>query len=263
MNALAVFPAWGCEDRLSAPAFADMSAVIGWFRERDALLAAGLQMGCGAAAGGIHAVEEITRGAVVASIPLSLLITQATAHAEAELRGVRGGTNLMALFLLRHNRSGSAFHAYVAQLPRQLDQTHCWSDEELSMLEASDLVAHSRSRRRAVERHHEALPSSVRPSSPEALGWALGQVWARSHTVDVGSGPEGALAPLLDMFNHALRPNVLPAAVEGSRCVLWTCRPTTLLTYHLTTLLPDYLTALLPYCLTTLLPYHLTTLLPH
>ena len=86
------------------------------------------------------------------------------------------------------------------------------------MLQASDLVAHSRSRKRAVERHHEALPSSVRPSSPEALGWGLGQVWARSHTVDVGSGPEGALAPLLDMFNHALRPNVRPAAVEGSRC---------------------------------------------
>ena len=56
-------------------------------------------------------------------------------------------------------------------------------------------------------------------------------MWARSHTVDVGSGPEGALAPLLDMFNHALRPNVLPAAVEGSRYVLWTSRLTTLLPY--------------------------------
>ena len=176
MNALAAFGEWGCEDRLSGPAFAETTALVGWFRERDAHLAAGLQMSCGAAAGGIHAVAEIPRGAIVASIPLSLLITQATAHAEAELRDVRGGTNLMALFLLRHNRSGTAFHAYVAQLPRQLDQTHRWSDEELTMLEASDLVAHSRSRRRAVERHHEALPSSVRPSSPEALGWGLGQV---------------------------------------------------------------------------------------
>ena len=56
-------------------------------------------------------------------------------------------------------------------------------------------------------------------------------MWARSHTVDVGSGPEGALAPLLDMFNHALRPNVLPAAVEGSRYALWTSRLTTVLPY--------------------------------
>ena len=256
MNALAAFTSWGCEDRLSGPAFADLSAVIGWLRERDARLAAGAQLICGAAAGGIHAVADIPRGAVVASIPLSLLITQATAHAEAELRGVRGGTNLMALFLLRHNRSGTAFHAYVAQLPRQLDQTHRWSDEELSMLQASDLVAHSRSRKRAVERHHEALPSSVRPSSPEALGWGLGQVWARSHTVDVGSGPEGALAPLLDMFNHALRPNVRPAAVEGSRCAPCSSRapladpPTSALPYT-TALPPAYLASLRPAFLTT------------
>ena len=95
MNALAAFTSWGCEDRLSGPAFADLSAVIGWLRERDAWLAAGAQLSCGAAAGGIHAVADIPRGAVVASIPLSLLITQATAHAEAELRGVRGGTNLV------------------------------------------------------------------------------------------------------------------------------------------------------------------------
>ena len=49
------------------------------------------------------------------------------------------------------------------------------------------------------------------------------------------------------MFNHALRPNVLPAAVlEGSRYVLWTSRLT----------IPYYLTTLLPYCLT---PDYLTT----
>jgi len=219
MNALAAFSEWGCEDRLSGPAFTDMQAAVGWFRKRDAYLAAGLQMSCGAAAGGIHAVAEIERGAVVASVPLSLLITQATAHAEPELRGITG-TNLMALFLLRHNRSGMEFHAYVAKLPRQLDQTHRWSDEELSMLEASDLVAHSQSRQRAVDRHHAALPNAVRPSSLEAWGWALGQVWARSHTVEIGSGREGALAPLLDAFNHALRPNVAPAAVEAGRYVL-------------------------------------------
>ena len=102
MNALAAFGEWGCEDRLSGPAFAETTALVGWFRERaEAHLAAGLQMSCGAAAGGIHAVAEIPRGAIVASIPLSLLITQATAHVEAELRGVRGGTNLMGIVVCR------------------------------------------------------------------------------------------------------------------------------------------------------------------
>ena len=43
-------------------------------------------------------------------------------------------------------------------------------------------------------------------------------VWSRSHTVSLPrSGRQGALAPLVDMFNHALQPNLGAASTEVER----------------------------------------------
>ena len=88
-----------CSHTLSEPAYAALTALVGWLARKQAYLAPGLRFSC-RTVGGIEAAAELEQGEVVASVPLSLLITQDSALAEDPQLSGLSGTNLMALFLL-------------------------------------------------------------------------------------------------------------------------------------------------------------------
>ena len=179
------------------------------------------------------------------SVPLQLFMTNDNAFAEPDLANLGvSGTNRIALFLLSQRENGAFWNPYVRALPSSFSTTLAWSDMELSELQASDLAEHASVRARAVEQNRQALLQAL-PSESWLVGllsherwrWALTMVWSRGHriwmpssqTADGGVGAEpavsasaqGVMAPLIDMFDHAVDANVgsvtlLPQARDGS-----------------------------------------------
>lgn len=166
-------------------------------------------------------------GEKLLSVPHDLLITAERAREEPRLSSAAHGTNLMALFLISQANNASSFwHPYAAVLPRNVSTTLVWEPEELLELQASDLVSHTAARASAVERNRRALEpqhddddgNRIEPSN---WSWALSMIWSRSHTVSwPGKQAHGALAPLIDMFNHAAQPNVDGASSEDGALVI-------------------------------------------
>ena len=167
---------------------------------------------------------QLSAGDIAVRLPFSLLITESTARAVPKL-GAAGlsSTNLIAAFLLEEN---TRWRPYVDALPRQIETTLRWTEAELAELQASDLRFHSLTRQRAVARHHASLKSLG--VGLDEFGWALSVVWSRSHTLLLdrrqvpGRRPRGsgALAPLLDLFNHAAAPSLGAATTDVENGVL-------------------------------------------
>ena len=239
---------------------APLVALASWLRARGAFLSPKLEIHCDEPADGAtsaaalhhrprrvrvatgHALEA---GELVASVPLSLLVTQGAAAAASPRHdaNVASGTNRIALFLLRQRLGEEGegdWQPYARALPPNVSTTLAWSAAELAELQASDLAAHSASRRVAVARNHEHVASQVAAAEEAAavpspfsfseaeFGWALSMVWSRGHQVAMPGAPggraEGALAPLLDLFDHAADPNVAAANVEGGDALVLRAR---------------------------------------
>ncbi|KAL1520295.1 hypothetical protein AB1Y20_021887 [Prymnesium parvum] len=194
-----------------------------WLRESGAHLSPKLEFFCSAAGRGIRAVEPLDAGEVAASVPLKLLVTTDRALADEELRAsTLRGTNLMALFLLRQRAPGQPWYPYVDALPRTLGTPIFWSNELRAELQSTELASLTRAREAAVAKHYDALSANfLAASSLDDFKWALSIVWSRGHTVDIPGGDgQGALIPLIDMFNHHLEPAVRAGSVEGEAFVL-------------------------------------------
>ena len=198
-----------------------------WLQTAGAHLSSKLQIYCDDSMGrGVRAIHPVEPGEVAASIPLSLLMTNDGA-AEDEMLASVHGTNLIALYLLRQRAADTAWHAYASALPRTIGTTLFWSEEELVELQSSELASLAHSRADAVSRNHASLSHQPVGSlfSEKDLHWALSIVWSRGHTVQLpGVGLQGALVPLIDMFNHHVRPRLDAARVEGASFVLRTTR---------------------------------------
>ena len=213
----------------SCPNAAALLQFTGWLHSSGAYLSPKLSLYCNSVSRGVRVVKPLESGEVAAWIPLSLLMTNEAAAEDETLKAVSTGTNLIALFLLRQREADSAWQPYVSALPKEIGTTLFWSEEELAELQSSELAGLARSRADAVSRHHAALTASTATTSSffseDDFRWALSIVWSRGHTVQLpGVGRQGALVPLIDMFNHHARPGLDAARVEGNAFVLRTTR---------------------------------------
>eukprot|EP00966_Prymnesium_polylepis_P227536 5265421-Prymnesium_polylepis.1 len=212
----------------SCAADAALARFAGWLHGAGATLP-GMEIFCSSSGRGVRATRTVHEGEVAASVPLRLLLThEAALEGDDELRAssVRG-TNLIALFLMRQLPPDAVWHRYAAALPKALGTTLFWTEAQLAELQHTELATLSAHRARAVERHHVSLVESglLGASSSGDFRWALATVWARSHSVELpGGGPQGALCPLIDLFNHHARPGIAPARVEGGAFVLRAAR---------------------------------------
>ena len=215
----------------SCAADAPLVAFAAWLEGAGGWLAPSLQITCDSKSSGRGVVVRdratLSAGDIAVRLPFSLLITESTARAVPNL-GAAGlsSTNLIAAFLLEEN---TRWRPYVDALPRQIETTLRWTEAELAELQASDLRFHSLTRQRAVARHHASLKSLG--VGLDEFGWALSVVWSRSHTLLLPDPPsefraggpprqQGALAPLLDLFNHAAAPSLGAATTDVENGVL-------------------------------------------
>ena len=176
---------------------AQVLALAGWLESHGAELSTALEIGgCGVPAKaatrrGIYVRSDgiLGVGDVAARVPLALLMTRSGAENEPSLDQDThlGSTNLMSLFLLSQRENGRFWSPYVRSLPRHVTSTLTWSTEELSELQASELAEHAAMRTRAVTRHHAHVVRTHQSLTLPEWSWALSTVWARSHTVDLGT----------------------------------------------------------------------------
>ena len=207
---------------------ATLSRLASWLTKVGGYLSPKLSLFCAAEAGRhVRTIQDMQAGEVAASVPLQFLMTQEAAGKDAAFMNLSvRGTNLIALVLLGQRRKPDArWHAYASALPQQLSTTLHWTEDELSELQGAELFSLTAARKDAVARHHAALQASLDPMlSLEDFAWALSTVWARGHTVELRGSQQGALAPLIDMFNRHSRPGLKAARVEEGALVLRTAR---------------------------------------
>ncbi len=205
-------------------------ALAGWLHKVNASVSSSLEIGgCQDNRRGLYVRHghELATGTVLATLPLALVVTRERAVHDPYLTAVNadqlGATNSMALFLVGQLKNESSFwQPWVASLPRKLATTLSWDAAQLAELQASDLISHSATRASAVSRHFEYVRREYVPDLESSeWTWALSTVWSRSHTVDLGGGAQGALLPLIDLFNADVRtPNVRGTTLESDRLVL-------------------------------------------
>ena len=219
-----------------SPSCAGDVALVGfteWLARHQAVLSPSLEFGGCETVRGLYVKpgHTLEAGAVAASVPRTLLMTRERALEQPSLSldGELGSTNLMALFLLdQRDDDGALWQRYARVLPPNISTTLAWNAEALAELQASDLAAHAATRARAVARHHEIVSATHPALTPSDWAWALSMVWSRSHTVDLGSGRQGALVPLLDLFNGAMvAPTLHAATLERDALVLRVARKLT------------------------------------
>lgn len=163
------------------------------------------------------------------SLGRALAATGAVERLSEAAPGLRGWRSydathaaLLAAALLHQRGAGAAAHwaAYVAALPPSMHAPSLWSEAQLRRLAGSPVAAAAAARAAAVSAAHSALaPALVAADvlaqlrTHAAFAWAHATVLARAF--DVPSLGLLALAPGLDLCNHAGGAHVAAVALEG------------------------------------------------
>lgn len=185
---------------------------------------------------GVATTRDVTRGELLATVPLEKCVSTSSARADATLwRGLRArpGASLdgiLAAHVLREALGlgeRSAFWPWLRLLPSETDAAVGWDEDELRELQGSNVVAFARAIKKSWREEYDALDfAGLGVDFPEAFGgehaahytfekftWARFVVWSRA--IDLKTDSTSApvirmLVPILDMANHAPSGKLLP-----------------------------------------------------
>eukprot|EP00898_Chlorokybus_atmophyticus_P003486 jgi/Chlat1/4138/Chrsp269S00809 len=162
---------------------------------------------------GLVATQDISEKSTVVSVPEKLCLNIEAARASSIGQfcdGLRPWL-VVALFLLKEmNDPNSFWQPYLHMLPRNLDSPIYWTDEELSLLQGSQLLSSAEGYRDYVRSEFDQLQAGVFAARPDLfdsstftydnLLWAFGIL--RSRVFPPLDGDNIALVPLVDLANH-------------------------------------------------------------
>lgn len=165
---------------------------------------------------GLIARKETTQGEAVVQVPMRLVMTKEKAARElgAQVIDPLGEYIALALFLVHERAKGDAslWRAYIDLLPsaEEVGQSFVWSDDELALLEGSQLVDSTRSFQAklrteyaSVQQLSAAFPQALPPEvhTWESFEWAMSMLFSRG--INLREIDTLALVPYADLLNHS------------------------------------------------------------
>lgn len=184
---------------------------------------------------GLRARKAFARGDVVVEAALGTCASLASARADEKLmralESVKASAEaVLAMHVLREVydfHEASAYWPWLASLPRDVDSTAGWTEEELDELEGSNVVAFTRAVKEEWRAEYDALNvTNLSLAYADVFGgekaeyytferftWAKYIVWSRA--IDVRTGSDDGttariLVPILDMANHSPLTKLVP-----------------------------------------------------
>ncbi len=166
---------------------------------------------------GVYAIQDVSKGEAIMSIPLKCLITVEMGQATAVGWAVRTAglmfdapkhVYLMLFLLVDRAKGNSFFQPYYDILPPTLSNMPMfWSDEELESLRGSHVLQQVEDRRDAIEQDYTAIcdvyPLFANIATLEDFAWARMCVCSRNFGIVVQGKRTSALVPYADMLNHS------------------------------------------------------------
>ncbi|KAG1672800.1 hypothetical protein FOA52_002788 [Chlamydomonas sp. UWO 241] len=170
---------------------------------------------------GVYAAADVPEGAVLCTIPKSALLSVKNSEAAGllEAEAMRGGLGLIvAVMYERAMGAKSKWHGYLSSLPPREYVPLFWSDEELALLEGTELEGRALEDREVTEEDfddnvaHLAQKYGLPKSSWRLHDFHVAASWVASRAFYVDSYHGTAMVPLADLFNH--KPSVVALTEE-------------------------------------------------
>lgn len=177
---------------------------------------------------GVATTRNVSAGELLAEVPLEKCLCAASARMDARLWRAIGasgasGDAILAAHVLREAfdaGSKSAYWPWLRLLPRDVDSTVGWNEDELSELSGSNVVVFTRAIKAQWRMEYDALDvPTLGEKFPDVFGgeraahytfdkftWARFIIWSRAIDLSTESAEAPTirvLVPLLDMANHA------------------------------------------------------------
>lgn len=184
---------------------------------------------------GVGVTANVSVGELLLSMPLEKCVSTASARADpgigAAIAGLEATTESILSLHLLHEAFGrgakSSYFPWIRLLPRSVDSTIGWSEEELAELEGSNLFTFTKVMKESWSSEYATLDlPSLGEKFPDVFGgdhaenysfdkfiWAMFVVWSRAIDLETGSKEAPTtrvLVPFLDMANHAPQGKLRP-----------------------------------------------------
>lgn len=167
---------------------------------------------------GILARKSITQGEPIITINTKLVMTKQVAQrvlGKGLVSDAMGEYIALALLLVYERSRGddSAWAPYLNILPtaEEVGQSFTWNDNELALLQGSEVVSTTRSFQAKLQAEFDALHKSVLASDAgkelkealtwDAFLWAMSMLFSRG--IDLKKEQTLALVPYADLLNHS------------------------------------------------------------